>query len=447
MKIFVSVVAFAAFVLPKSCLGSELDEDKKFEKKEPFTPKECLNVVKKVEKSGKYTEESIEPACKEELAHSQCDFFAEALSLASSHSDFKGEVFCMNMDRAQFCSEIMDKLLESTAVSDLAFGECERAKPQKDITYCRKIQQMLALSVKEEDLDTLRACYMMEAYTNQTNPKAFEATEASPKLRIVSGSNKELDGMGKGGGPGHATSTTTTTTTTLNTVGRPDIVVQPEPLENFGKGKGKVVDPKKVEAKPAAAPAPAAAAPAAPAPAPVGPIIVQPIPADGAGKKSVSAKPGLLVVEPSRLVLAGQPSATQPVAPQTQQVTVVSVQPAQQQLLPATAAVMQAVVLQPVAKTVTNPPLATQAAIQPQPKQVVAAPSVQAVPLPKVAPPRAPSVAKKPVATKQPATEKAVSKHPRAGLAQQGLKRTKLAPQTINKEKSDYAGFLSKFVA
>jgi hypothetical protein len=277
------VAAVAILVFPQLCRA--VDEElvgSQFAEKKAFTPKECIAVVKKVQESGRYTEESIVPICNEEMRSERCDFFAEALSLATSHADFKNESFCQDMEHAQFCSEIMDKLLESTAVSDLAFGECERAKPQHDEAYCRKIQQMLGYSVKNEDMDTMRACYMMEAYANFTTAKEFEASQDSPKSRIITGSSKELDNAGKGKGVGHTT--TTTTTTTPSNIGQPDIVLQPVPLENFGKGKGNM----------AKATAPAAAAPA-PAPAATT-IIVEPIPAGTA--KVASPAPATILVAP-----------------------------------------------------------------------------------------------------------------------------------------------------
>jgi hypothetical protein len=259
------------------------------EKKESFTPKECEAVVRKVQESGRYTEESIVPVCNDVMGRSSnCEFFAEALSLASSHTDFQGKHFCEDMDRAQFCSEIMDKLLQSNPVADLAFGECERAKPQKSLEYCRRIQKMLGLSVKQEDLDTMRACYMMEAYTNQTasgDKKAENATAANAEgekaqVRIITGANKELDNVGNGTGKGHPPPKVPE-----SNLGKKDIVLQPTPLESFGKGKGNITKPKGIIAEPlAAGPAPAAAAGAATAPAaapagPTGPILAEPIPA------------------------------------------------------------------------------------------------------------------------------------------------------------------------
>lgn len=315
MKMFAMRPLVAAAVLwlfPLLCTAAEMEMESesemateeelvdRSEKKEAFTPKECLAVVKKVQESGRYTEESIVPICNDVMGRSSnCEFFAEALSLASSHSDFKGEHFCEDMDRAQFCSEIMDKLLQSTAVSDLAFGECERAKPNKSIEYCRRIQNMLGLSVKQEDLDTMRACYMMEAYTNQTGSKALEANEASPQMRIITGGNKELDTAGKGGGPGHPPKE--------SNIGRPDIVLQPTPLENFGKGKGNITKPKGIVAEPekaGGAPAPAQAQ--APAEAPKGPILAEPIPAPPQEKSTLQTSSSKVSAPPAKPAVVQQ---------------------------------------------------------------------------------------------------------------------------------------------
>jgi len=190
-----------------------VDEFQLYEKK-PVSPRQCETVVTKVKASGVYTEESISVICTKELKTSGCGFFAEALSLASSHSDYKGQTFCKTMEDAQFCSQIMDKLLESRPVSDMAFGECERSIPKKTEEYCRKIQSMLALSVKQEDLDTMRACYMMEAYTNSS-------VKDQPKMLKPAG---QIEGVGKGKG-------------NMTIIGKKDITSKAIPLDSFGKGK------------------------------------------------------------------------------------------------------------------------------------------------------------------------------------------------------------------
>jgi len=303
------IIAMAAiWLFPNMCVA--LDDElvgaaaARAEKKEAFTPKQCLAVVKKVQASNRYTEESIVPVCAEEMSRSSCEFFAEALSLASSHADFTGSHFCDDMDRAQFCSDIMDKLLESNSVSDLAFGECERAKPQKNLEYCRRMQSMLRMSVQQEDLDTMRACYMQEAYTNTTSSKA---APAAPQQRIITGSSKELDNIeGKGAGQGHPPK--------QSNIGKGNIVVQPVPLENFGEGKGNMTKP---IAEPSPAPAPA---PAAVPEKPSGPILVKPIPAPAAVpektsgpilEKPIPAEKGLVQTASTKVTQAAQPLVAQ----------------------------------------------------------------------------------------------------------------------------------------
>merc|ERR1740130_1792096 len=103
---------------------------------------------------------------------------------------------------------------------------------------------MLRMSVQQEDLDTMRACYMQEAYTNTTSSKAApEATEAAPQLRIITESSKELDNIqGKGAGQGHPPK--------QSNIGKGDIVLQPAPLENFGKGKGNMTKAKNIITEP-----------------------------------------------------------------------------------------------------------------------------------------------------------------------------------------------------
>jgi len=224
--------------------------------------KQCLNIVNEVQTKKKYTEESIAVVCNAEMKSGDCDFFAEALSLARAHSDFKDTTFCRNMGRAQFCSKIMDNLLESRAVSDLAFGECERTKSRKNID-CRQIQQMLGQSVATDDLDTLRACYMMEAYKGVPAQSKQAATKPHNPTKIVHKSTS-LDHFGKGKGKGAKAKPDVTKPTPKA------IVAEPASAET---SKAIIVEPVPSKTLPKAAPT------TEPASAPRGPIISVPVPA------------------------------------------------------------------------------------------------------------------------------------------------------------------------
>lgn len=209
--------------------------------KETLSEDECKKVVKKVQESGKYTEESIQPICAAEVKSSKCDFFSEALSLASSHSDFDAKVFCKDIAEAHFCSQTMDHVLSSAPVSDLAFGECVRAHETKGQAYCLKFEKMLAYAVQNDDLDTMRACYMIEAYEDigVGEKKAEKPVEkpapakapAAKEAKIVNGSHSKLESAGE------AKNQTTKPAPKESTVGQSGIVVQPVPLDSIGDGK------------------------------------------------------------------------------------------------------------------------------------------------------------------------------------------------------------------
>lgn len=447
--------------------------------RKPFSTEECFNVVKKVQVTGRYTEESIALVCNEEMKAANCEFFAEALSLASSHGDFRSETFCSNMDRAQFCSQIMDKLLQSRAVSDLAFGRCERAKPQKSIDYCRRIQKMLALSVKQEDLDTMRACYTLEAYSNQTS-------EAAPKMRIITEGNKELDSAGKGQGEGP-----------------PQIVARPSPLDTFGEGKGNITSSQTktnvtnpqteniitkpiLADKPAAAPQskaiitePIAAVnpanatpkePAPPKPIPVGEsssleafgrgngsfttpspkgIITEPIPAgpttspEPRERKSIVAKP-IPADEQAKAIPADKPPGT---AFQRQQATVPA--PVEQSQLQRRK-LRERLVAEPPPQLLLSPP---RAAAQPLIKVLGVQPTTPLARSPQSseALPTATalhSVAKTKVIAEPNVKQAPVMEHS-AWLLQDHLRRGKVLPtvQEDNNKNTEYSGFLSAFVS
>jgi len=297
-----------------------------------FTSSQCETFAKKVKESGRFTEEAILPICETDMKSmsSKCDFIAEVFSLASSHQDFNSSRFCFLLEEAHFCSKSMDHLLASEAVSDLAYGECIRAERKKDESYCKKFQNMLGTAVATDDLDTLRACYMIQAYTDTKDTKEGpKPTEDAPQVRIISSSGKELEDIGTGVA---VTTTTTTTTTTTPWIVQPGIVVKPDKFENFGDGDGKLNpaaarktedatvtktaggETVKNESKPDGksdgiiiqpGSAPEKAATKAPPPS----IIVAPIPADKAAAKQIGAETAAIQPAVQALHVVEQPQA------------------------------------------------------------------------------------------------------------------------------------------
>jgi hypothetical protein len=57
---------------------------------------------------------------------------------------------------------MMDDVLTSGAVADLAFAACVRKQGEAKVGYCTKFQNAISEADKSTDLDTLRACYLME---------------------------------------------------------------------------------------------------------------------------------------------------------------------------------------------------------------------------------------------------------------------------------------------
>jgi len=328
-KMCVQKTLLLSFGLLLACSGESVEEghgnanDQNLEKHEVFTESQCMVVVKKVQDSGKYTEESIEPVCNAEMKSPKCEFFAEALSLASSHTDFNGKSFCFNINEARFCSGSMDRILQSSSVADLAYGECLRAKPIKGDHYCDKFQKMLAFAVNNEDLDTMRACYMIEAYSGSeskepdapsTTPEAkvpTTTTAATPKaaattttvpLKIVSGA-KEQKEFGKKGETPLAKQAT-------STIGQAAIIVKPEPVEKMGDGKGTGVKPTAV---PAIVVKPAPAKTETPAAQPADNIVVL------QGHKAAKTPNALPKAKPVAANKVPKPSATKPPANEQKQ--------------------------------------------------------------------------------------------------------------------------------
>lgn len=172
----------------QSCQGVKMEEgfEEQFQA-ETLTLAQCSSAVKKVQEAGKYTEDAILPICSSVVRSSKCDFFSEALSLATSHTDFNAKDFCKNIGEAHFCSQTMDRLLSSPVMSDLAFGECMRDKAHKGEKYCKKFSEFSSYSVQHDDLDTMRACYMMEAYDESDR----EFAEPNSKKQITDSHEKQ----------------------------------------------------------------------------------------------------------------------------------------------------------------------------------------------------------------------------------------------------------------
>lgn len=231
--------------------------NRKAEHAESFGATQCLAVVRKVMPAGRYSEESIAKICVETARSSKCDFFAEALALASAHTDFDASRFCAIMGEAHFCSENMDRLLASQPVADLAYGECSRAGQGKDEAYCKRFRSMLSYAVKNDDLDTMRACYMIQAYSGFDGANATQEPElageppASPKMRIITNNGSELSELGYGNA----------TSRRQSNVGRPGIVMQPRVFDYFGTGHGNPL-PNKTQGTIIVAPIPADKIPA-----------------------------------------------------------------------------------------------------------------------------------------------------------------------------------------
>merc|ERR1719313_750485 len=155
-----------------------------------LTESQCSETVKKVQVSGKFTEDAILPICSSEVKSSKCDFFAEALSLASTHTDFTAKVFCKDIAEAHTCSQMMDSLYESVSTKDLLFGECMRSQDGKSEQYCMKFKSLLARAVHESDLDTMRACYMMQAYDEKEGPIDSKPSPAKTEVKKESKDEK-----------------------------------------------------------------------------------------------------------------------------------------------------------------------------------------------------------------------------------------------------------------
>jgi len=199
-----------------------------------FNKTQCLDAIKAVQESKKYSEDNIASQCADKMEFARCDFFAETLSLASKHTDFEPPHFCRDMEAAHFCSTTMDKLLTSIPVADLAYGECTRAKPPREAEYCKKFRSMLGTAVQNEDLDTMRACYMIEAYANDTgaDPPAAPNASASKELgkdsskmqRIITSNGTELSNLGAGDA--------------AKPLSSKEIVLKPKVFKGFGNGTG-----------------------------------------------------------------------------------------------------------------------------------------------------------------------------------------------------------------
>jgi len=228
----------------------------------------CLDVVRRrLEAGGRLDEGALAELCTEaaDAPPQRCEFLAEALALAAARPGFQPDQFCSDIERAQFCSRSMDRLLVSQPVADLAYGECLRAERAggEDDAYCKRFRDMLSYAVRNDDLDTMRACYVIQAAAG-SNASAGTTPSEVPRMRIITG-GEDLSDLGFG------------TAADRPRTGNSGIVLRPEGLDDFGRGGAApiperpgtiIVEPRPVRAgaghfllepAPPAAPPPAAA--------------------------------------------------------------------------------------------------------------------------------------------------------------------------------------------
>lgn len=125
-----------------------------------FPTSRCESLSAGIATPGK----AIEDGCKSDLGLSsgQCEFFSEAWGLAITHAGFSATDFCRNVGKALRCSHTMDVVLTSGAVKDLAFAECVREQGASAVDYCMQFQTAIGEADHSTDLDSLRACYLLE---------------------------------------------------------------------------------------------------------------------------------------------------------------------------------------------------------------------------------------------------------------------------------------------
>jgi len=142
---------------------------------------------------------AIEEACKSDLSltSGQCEFFTEAWGLAITHPGFTATDFCQSVGGAFRCSLLMDTVLTSDPVKDLAFAACVREQGAGAVEYCQQFQTAIQVADHSTDLDTLRACYLLEeeaktvaapivAPGNTTGVTAAGAGAATPPEPVLS---------------------------------------------------------------------------------------------------------------------------------------------------------------------------------------------------------------------------------------------------------------------
>jgi hypothetical protein len=142
----------------------------------------------------------------------------------------------------------MDVVLSSPAVADLMLGECMRRskdgedkkpKPQSEgMARCFRLQKILAYAIHNDDLDTMRTCYMIQAYGDLDGPKEGKETNENnetsvpdPSERIITSSSKTMNDLGEGN------ATNRSAIPPKSPPGQAGIVLQPVPLDSLGQGK------------------------------------------------------------------------------------------------------------------------------------------------------------------------------------------------------------------
>merc|ERR1719171_75283 len=151
-------------------------------------------------------------------------------------------------------------------------GECmRRAKDSEDqkpkpgsegLNHCQKLQKILAYAIHNDDLDTMRTCYMIQAYGDMDSKdlKAVawpakqqknitvdpQSNVPGPEKRIIRSSSSNPADMGAGNG-------TNPGSPARKTVGQAPLILRPVPLDTVGNGKSADRAAPAAEAAPAVA--------------------------------------------------------------------------------------------------------------------------------------------------------------------------------------------------
>jgi len=138
-------------------------------------------------------EQKIQKICHDELGYQRCDFFGEALAVGKAGTGFKSDRFCNRFIVAVDNASLMEEILDSGSVKELAYGKCMLKR--QDPVFCTNFHVQFHQAVEQQEIDCLRTSYMLKLTGEDAVAKTvvgMPINDAGDHLVAAVGANKTI---------------------------------------------------------------------------------------------------------------------------------------------------------------------------------------------------------------------------------------------------------------